>query len=228
MADLAGSYWAWLLLALAAAAVIGFRIRAAGPRPPAVAEAAPVESRVEEATGRPAATEGGVDRDQPEPPADDRSSDPAPIPAGPETTGGDAVTPLAHAATGPAAALPAIDDEARHPGRRPPGLAAPHGGQADDLRRIRGIGPQNEARLHRLGIWHFAQIAAWDADNVKWASSYLAFPGRIDREGWVEQAKVLADGRDPGLARQARAGSPASTPAPTDPAGVPSRDAPGT
>lgn len=218
MADLAASYWAWLLLALAAAAVIGFRRRAATARPPAVAEAAPAETRVADATDPPAAAEGAADRDHPAPAADDRSSDRSPIPAGPGRAGEAVVTPPADTGAVTAAALPAIDDEARHSGRRPPGLAAPHGGQADDLRRIRGIGPQNEARLHRLGIWHFAQIAAWDGDNVKWASSYLAFPGRIDREGWVEQAKALAGA----------GGSPIGAVAPPDVANVPRRDPPGT
>jgi predicted flap endonuclease-1-like 5' DNA nuclease len=41
-------------------------------------------------------------------------------------------------------------------------------------------------------IWHFAQIATWSAENVKWVGSYLAFPGRIDREKWIDQARALA------------------------------------
>ena len=44
------------------------------------------------------------------------------------------------------------EGEGRHDGRRPDGLAAPRGGAPDDLKRIRGIGPQNEGRLHALGI----------------------------------------------------------------------------
>jgi len=90
----------------------------------------------------------------------------------------------------------AVDGEAKHPGRRPYGLAAARG-KADNLKRIRGIGPQNEGRLHGLGIWHFAQIAAWSDDNVKWVGSYLAFSGRIHRENWVAQARDLAAGKEP-------------------------------
>jgi len=86
---------------------------------------------------------------------------------------------------------PPVEGEAKHPGRRPYGLAAPLGGQPDDLKRIKGIGPKNEERLHALGIWRFAQIAAWTPDNVKWVGAYLAFPGRIDRERWITQAKDL-------------------------------------
>lgn len=79
-------------------------------------------------------------------------------------------------------------------GNRPLGLKAARNNKADDLKRIRGIGPQNEGRLHGLGIWHFDQIANWTHDNVLWIGSYLAFPGRIDREDWLGQAKVLAAG----------------------------------
>ncbi len=68
------------------------------------------------------------------------------------------------------------------------GLLAAHGGTVDDLKLIKGIGKQNEARLHALGIWQFAQIAVWTPENVKWVGSYLAFPGRITREQWVAQA----------------------------------------
>jgi predicted flap endonuclease-1-like 5' DNA nuclease len=79
-------------------------------------------------------------------------------------------------------------------GRRPLGLKGPRGGKADDLKRIRGIGKQNEGRLHALGVWHFDQIASWVREEIDWVGSYLAFPGRIDREEWVAQAKVLAQG----------------------------------
>jgi predicted flap endonuclease-1-like 5' DNA nuclease len=83
-----------------------------------------------------------------------------------------------------------------HAGAKPKGLATPRGGKADDLKRIRGIGKQNEGRLHALGIWHFDQVAAWSADEALWVGSYLAFPGRIEREEWIAQAKVLAAGKD--------------------------------
>jgi predicted flap endonuclease-1-like 5' DNA nuclease len=88
-----------------------------------------------------------------------------------------------------------VDGEGKHPGRRPYGLASARG-QADNLKKIRGIGPQNEGRLHKLGIWHFSQIAAWSDENVKWVGSYLAFSGRIHREKWVAQARELAAGKD--------------------------------
>ncbi len=92
-------------------------------------------------------------------------------------------------------APPAATDQV-FDGERPQGLAGPRDGKADDLKRIRGIGPQNEGRLHGLGIWHFDQVAAWTPDNALWVGSYLAFPGRIEREDWVGQAKLLAAGAD--------------------------------
>lgn len=82
--------------------------------------------------------------------------------------------------------------EAEHPGTRPAGLEAARAATPDDLKLIKGIGKQNEARLHSLGIWHFDQIATWTPENVAWVGSYLAFPGRIERENWVAQARVLA------------------------------------
>ena len=88
--------------------------------------------------------------------------------------------------------MPKVEGEDAIAGRRPAGFAAARGGQADDLKRIKGIGPQNEARLHALGIWYFSQIAAWTSENVEWVGTYLAFPGRIEREDWVAQAAGLA------------------------------------
>ncbi len=62
----------------------------------------------------------------------------------------------------------------------------------DDLKKIKGIGPVNEGKLNRKGIRTFAQIAEWKKADIVEAEIYLAFDGRIAREGWVAQAKVLA------------------------------------
>jgi Uncharacterized conserved protein len=86
------------------------------------------------------------------------------------------------------------------------GTFGPRGGKADDLKRIRGIGKQNEGRLHGLGIWHFDQIAAWTPAEVRWVGAFLAFPGRIEREGWVEQAAVLAKGGETDFSKRADKG----------------------
>ncbi|WP_199089426.1 hypothetical protein [Bosea sp. ASV33] len=102
--------------------------------------------------------------------------------------------------------LPPVENEAELPGQRPPGLVAARDDKADDLKLIKGIGRQNEGRLHGLGIWHFEQIAGWTVENVEWVGGYLAFPGRIEREDWVGQAKLLAAGTETEFARRAKAG----------------------
>jgi branched-chain amino acid transport system ATP-binding protein len=38
----------------------------------------------------------------------------------------------------------------------------------------------------------FAQIAAWKKADIVKAEAYLEFDGRIAREDWVSQARVLA------------------------------------
>jgi predicted flap endonuclease-1-like 5' DNA nuclease len=114
-----------------------------------------------------------------------------------------AAAPLMAAAP---AAMPKVEGEELIAGKRPPGLMAPRGGKADDLKLIRGIGKQNEGRLHGLGIWHFDQIAQWTRDNALWAGSYLAFPGRIEREEWVAQAAELAAGKETAFAARVKRG----------------------
>jgi predicted flap endonuclease-1-like 5' DNA nuclease len=105
----------------------------------------------------------------------------------------------AAALIGPAAQVSAGLDRivaADRVGERPPALPAPRIGGGDDLRRIRGVGPQNAARLNGLGIYHFDQIAAWTPSEVRWIGTYLAFPGRIEREDWIAQAtRLVADSR---------------------------------
>lgn len=103
-------------------------------------------------------------------------------------------------------ASPPVADEDRHPGRRPPGFTEAIAAAPDNLKLISGIGHQNEERLNALGIWHFSQIAAWTKDNIDWVGSYLAFPGRIEREQWVEQARKLAAGQMTDFAQRAARG----------------------
>ena len=117
-------------------------------------------------------------------------------------TGADSEMPpsepiVAETLTGPAAEVSAGLDRiatADRVGERPPALPGPRSGHADDLRRIRGIGPQNATRLNALGIYHLDQIAAWTPAEVRWVGAYLAFPGRIEREDWIGQATALALG----------------------------------
>lgn len=88
------------------------------------------------------------------------------------------------------------------PGVRPPALDAPEGEGADDLKQLRGIGPQNEQRLNEIGIFHLRQIAEWTPEEAAWVGSYLAFPGRIEREDWMGQAKAIIAGGAPAPRRK--------------------------
>lgn len=77
---------------------------------------------------------------------------------------------------------------------QPQTLAAPMGEGADDLKLIKGIGRELERLLHGLGFYHFAQLASWTPEEVAWVDAHLeGFHGRIEREGWVEQARQLAE-----------------------------------
>lgn len=73
---------------------------------------------------------------------------------------------------------------------KPKALAKP--AKADDLKLISGVGPKLESVLNGLGIWTFAQIAAWTPAEVAWVDDFLQFKGRIDRDSWLAQAKTLA------------------------------------
>jgi predicted flap endonuclease-1-like 5' DNA nuclease len=78
---------------------------------------------------------------------------------------------------------------------RPPEvlLKAPEG-VPDPLQRINGVGPVLEAKLNDLGIYHFRQIAALSEDDIGWIAAQMnAFPNRILRDRWVEQAQTFLD-----------------------------------
>jgi predicted flap endonuclease-1-like 5' DNA nuclease len=64
----------------------------------------------------------------------------------------------------------------------------------DDLKRIRGIGVLIEKRLNTLGVTGYEHIANWTATDIDRISQSLDFKGRIERENWVEQARILSSG----------------------------------
>ncbi|MEM8580478.1 MAG: 50S ribosomal protein L21 [Pseudomonadota bacterium] len=65
---------------------------------------------------------------------------------------------------------------------------------ADNLKKLSGVGPALEKKLLEAGVTTFAQIAAWTEEDVAAFDEKLNFKGRIEREGWIEQAKELAKG----------------------------------
>jgi predicted flap endonuclease-1-like 5' DNA nuclease len=127
----------------------------------------------------------------------------APAPAGaaaPAATAAPAPEPTAAAEPTPApepsptpAPEPASEDAG--PGKRPEALSAPREGGADDLKKIKGVGPKLEQLCHRLGFFHYDQIANWTAEEVAWVDQNLeGFKGRVTRDDWVAQARLLAAG----------------------------------
>jgi NADH-quinone oxidoreductase subunit E len=103
------------------------------------------------------------------------------------------VDPIAPAKpTKSVAAAPAKADAALQPEdfHKPHAIERP--AAPDDLKAISGIGPKLEKVLNDLGVWTYAQIAAWQKREVAWLDDYLGFKGRIDRDGWIAQARGLS------------------------------------
>lgn len=95
----------------------------------------------------------------------------------------------------PAKTAPAKKASKTAPAKKagPERLARPKG-KADDLKLISGVGPKLEQTLNKLGFWHYAQIGKWTKKDINIVDDQLSFKGRIERDDWVKQAKVLAKG----------------------------------
>lgn len=63
---------------------------------------------------------------------------------------------------------------------------------ADDLTRIKGLGPKAQSVLNGIGIRRYAQLADLDPAQAAEVDARLgAFKGRIFRDRWIEQARYL-------------------------------------
>ena len=79
--------------------------------------------------------------------------------------------------------------DAHASGQQPPASAG------DTLTLLKGLGPKAAARLQQIGVTRFDQIAAWDDTDVSAIDAQMGvFQGRIVRDRWVEQARLLAKG----------------------------------
>ncbi|MDQ2093047.1 50S ribosomal protein L21 [Rhodalgimonas zhirmunskyi] len=114
-------------------------------------------------------------------------------------SGGDKTGVKAAVGAGSVAAVAVAATEAKKPAKKAepkaekkaaPKAAKAEGG--DDLKQLSGVGPALEKKLHENGVTTFAQIAAWTEADIAEMDEKLSFKGRIEREGWVEQAKELA------------------------------------
>lgn len=95
-----------------------------------------------------------------------------------------------------------VVESAPEPVITPPRSAepAPAPAGADDLKRIKGLGPKLAKLLNDLGVTSFAQIAAWDEADIDRIDAQLGtFAGRIRRDSWVDQAKLLVAGDTTGF-----------------------------
>ncbi len=86
----------------------------------------------------------------------------------------------------------------------PETLRGARNGQPDDLKLLKGVGPKLEQTLNELGFYHYDQIAAWTPEHVVWVDARLKFKGRIERDGWIEQAAKLAAGEETEFAKRAK------------------------
>ena len=119
----------------------------------------------------------------PEPAPAPEAEKPAPAPEPAET------------ASEPEEAVAEVPQAVEGPGTRPQSLDAARDGKADDLKLIKGVGPKLEKLLHSLGFFHFDQVGNWTAEEVAWVDQNLeGFKGRVSRDAWVAQAKILAAG----------------------------------
>lgn len=74
-------------------------------------------------------------------------------------------------------------------------LVRPAFGAPDDLEEISGVGPMLHGLLTEIGVYYFWQVSEWGPAEIEWVDSMLdGFNGRIERDDWVGQAKILATG----------------------------------
>ena len=63
---------------------------------------------------------------------------------------------------------------------------------ADDLKKVKGIGPKMEKTLNQIGIFTFAQVGRMTEKEYNLLDSITkSFPGRAQRDDWAGQAKNL-------------------------------------
>lgn len=125
----------------------------------------------------------------------------APVAAEPEPVVETAPEPVSVPKAAPAPAPVAAEDG-------PARLSAARDGRPDNLKKIKGVGPKLEALLHRMGFYHFDQIAGWTADEIAWVDVNLeGFKGRVSRDNWVEQAAKLAAGEETEFSSRVKKGN---------------------
>lgn len=109
-------------------------------------------------------------------------------------------------AKSPKASKP-VENKPTGDGAKPQALSGARDGKADDLKLIKGVGPKLEKLLNSLGFFHFDQIASWKPNEVAWVDQNLeGFKGRVTRDNWVKQAKILTKGGTTEFAKKVKKG----------------------
>ncbi len=93
------------------------------------------------------------------------------------------VAPTAASAEAAPATKPSVDARGRITG---------FDGKPDNLKKISGVGPVLEKKLHEAGIYFFWQVAALSPAQIEELENDMSFPGRITRDEWVKQAAEFA------------------------------------
>ncbi len=62
----------------------------------------------------------------------------------------------------------------------------------DDLKKIKGVSPKLEGVLNGLGVYSYDQVARWKKAEVEWVDDHLKFKGRIERDEWIPQCRMMA------------------------------------
>ena len=71
-------------------------------------------------------------------------------------------------------------------------LSAPRGAP-DDLAKLTGVGPQIVKKLNEHGVFHYWQLAAMQPGDVAKLDADLKLNGRVERDGWMAQARTLIE-----------------------------------
>lgn len=173
--------------AATAATVGGGAVAAAAVAKPAAPAAKPADAPT------PAPKPAPTPAPEPKPaPAPTPAPTPAPEPAPAPVSAADDT--LSGGAGDASVAGSAANDTVSGPDGKPAALSGPRGGQADDLKKIEGIGPKLEELCNSYGIYHYDQIAAWGEAEVAWMDGNMPrFKGRVTRDKWVAQAKLILE-----------------------------------
>ena len=65
--------------------------------------------------------------------------------------------------------------------------------EVDDLKLLSGVGPVLVEKLNSAGVYRFEQIANWTEANVRAFDELLSLKGRVEKDGWIAQAKGLLE-----------------------------------